>query len=289
MMVRRLFPLALVTTVLLSSCGASTDFGAEYLRVVEPPNQLECDLEDNVSKWSSDKPFFSVRDEMRQFAEQYRDASIKAVEQLASIAWPQYLALEIRQLQSDYLADAAWAESITKAEDIDELVAAIDGRSGEFEAAAIIRASLRLPSNIGAPCEVTNDTVGGSYDPFERWIELGGPELWRSMGFEELSREKAEAGAFLGCGRDWEVGSVDQLLAQAYWAVEGFCDRQHPYERWIELGGPELWRKAGLGGELTKDDSEFRALLMCLGSGGQNAADELLVELYRAVKGFCDD
>ena len=75
------------------------------------------------------------------------------------------------------------------------------------------------------PAPKSDSKTAVTYDPFQRWIELGGPELWTASGLSgQISAEDAQIRASLGCALTPAPNTVDGLLAEAYRAIDGFCN-----------------------------------------------------------------
>ena len=63
------------------------------------------------------------------------------------------------------------------------------------------------PASTSAPAK---PAPTASADPYEVYLKLA------PHGAPNLSREDAQARAYLGCGRSWSPGTVDAALAKAY-------------------------------------------------------------------------
>jgi hypothetical protein len=129
--------------------------GAYYVESVTPSNcagQTTETIWDDIADeegYLYDTDWERIEAEMLPAYQIYAAKLVGFVEALASYEWPESVQADIEGLMSEVSAEAGWAQEVSEASSFDSFIT-LQNEVREFSAAAIVRAKLGLPTNIGA-------------------------------------------------------------------------------------------------------------------------------------------
>jgi hypothetical protein len=90
-----------------------------------------------------------IQAQMLPLYQVYADELVGFIEALVSYQWPESVQADIDQLTTEVSAEAGWAQEVAQSSSFDTFIT-LQERERPNAAAAVIRAKLGLPTNIGA-------------------------------------------------------------------------------------------------------------------------------------------
>ncbi|MET0565170.1 MAG: hypothetical protein ABW021_01830 [Acidimicrobiia bacterium] len=129
--------------------------GTYYIESVTPLNcagqatdPIWDEIEDEEG-YISDTDWEQIQSDLQPAYAVYAQAAVAFLEALSSYHWPENVQADIEALMAEVSAEAAWAQAMSEAGTYADFTT-VNEETLDNRAAAIVRAKLNLPTNIGA-------------------------------------------------------------------------------------------------------------------------------------------
>ena len=148
-MKRKLLTALSATTLLLVSCGGSSDPVDAYVEIAVRTNCALADLakfyeSDEVSSVESDEDFEQIASEFQSLHAEAADSIQAAMRDMAAVDWPEYVVDDVDVFLTELAKSVTFFEQLSAADTLTDVMAANANASADVTTGEVIKAKLGI-------------------------------------------------------------------------------------------------------------------------------------------------